>query len=67
MTTTFKSGDKVTYLSSIEATVRGVRCNGIIIEYWGSGWQRDQLKVERVAARYLKIDEHRQALYADCL
>lgn len=60
----FKPGDKVTYLDNIEATVRGVRSNGVIIEYWGSGYQRDKLKVERVAARYLTIDEHRQAMYA---
>jgi len=45
--------DKVWYLGEFKATVVGVKTNGVIIEFWGQGFQRDQLIRKRVAARYL--------------
>jgi hypothetical protein len=48
-----KSGDKVFYLDDIPATVRSVRSNGIVIDYWGLGFRRDQNIIERVSVRTL--------------
>lgn len=48
-----KPGDKVFFLDDIPATVRSVRSNGIIIDYWGLGFRRDQNIIERVSIRTL--------------
>lgn len=48
-----KPGDKVFYLDDIPATVRSVLTNGIVIDYWGLGFRRDQNIVARVSIRTL--------------
>jgi hypothetical protein len=47
-----KVGDKVLYVGEFKAYVVGIRCNGIIIEFWGA---YDRLRRIRVAARYLEL------------
>lgn len=56
-----KTGDKVFYLDDIEATVIRVEKNGIVIEYWGLGYQRDRCKRERVSIRTLTPRENYHA------
>lgn len=56
-----KPGDKVFYLGDIEATVLSVERNGVRIEYWGLGYQRDRCKRERVSILTLSPREN---LYA---
>lgn len=53
-----KPGDKVFYLDDIPATVRSVECNGVRIEYWGLGYQRETLKLSRVSASTLSPREN---------
>lgn len=49
-----KAGDKVLY-HDIPATVRAVRSNGVIVDYWITLAGGQELnRVERVSARYLR-------------
>jgi hypothetical protein len=48
-----KPGQYVDYLGT-KAMVRGVRKNGVIVEFWGNGLQEDKYIVRRVSATYLK-------------
>lgn len=48
-----KPGQYVDYLG-IRAMVRGVRKNGVVIDFWGRGLQEGKVVVRRVAASNLK-------------
>lgn len=48
-----KPGQYVDYLG-IRAMVRGVRKNGVMIDFWGRGLQEGCVLVRRVAASNLK-------------
>lgn len=48
-----KPGQYVDYLGT-KAMVRGVRKNGVIVDYWGSGLKEGRCVVRRVSASYLK-------------
>jgi hypothetical protein len=48
-----KPGQYVGYLGD-RAMVRGVRKNGVIIDYWGRGLKEGKCVVRRVAASCLK-------------
>jgi hypothetical protein len=51
-----KIGQYVDYLGT-RAMVRGVKSNGVIVDYWGKGLQEGKCIVRRVSARYLETVE----------